>query len=334
MANILLTQKCVRSCPYCFAKEHMKGSVPDDIISWDNIISLVDLHLRSRNDRISLLGGEPALHPHFPEIIKYMITQGLHVNVFTSGIVDTKIVNRLQMTLGDADPEYLSFVVNCNHPSITPPKQQKLLDQFLSTFSQFSSVGYNIYKNDFDLDFLFNIINKFGLKRHIRVGLAQPIPLQKNTCLTIDELPAFVDKFMSYADTMTDLNIKVGFDCGIPLCVFPDALLGKLFKITNNSLRFGCGPAIDIGPDMNVWSCFPLSNFHKKSIFEFKTLEEIHNYYHDLHEKVRGEVSGIYEECDDCKLKQDGLCSGGCLAHTISVFESEERFRFEEVYLT
>jgi len=312
----------------------MKGSVPDDIISWDNIIYLVDLHVKSRNDRISLLGGEPSLHPFFPEIIKYMITRGLHVNVFTSGIVSTKMLYRLQTIIGLEDPQYLSFVVNCNHPSITPPKQQKLLDQFLTTFSQYCSLSYNIYQNDFDLDFLFRIINKFGLKRHIRVGLAQPIPLQKNICLSQDEFPAFIERFMSFADTMTDLDIKVGFDCGIPLCIFPDEYLGKLYKITNNNLRFGCGPAIDIGPDMTVWSCFPLSKFHKKSVFDFKSMPEINEYYVSMHNRVRGEVGGIYEACDDCKFRRDKLCVGGCLANIISHFESEEKIRFKEVYLS
>lgn len=28
MPNILLTQRCVRSCPYCFAKKHMGGADP------------------------------------------------------------------------------------------------------------------------------------------------------------------------------------------------------------------------------------------------------------------------------------------------------------------
>ncbi|NOZ37009.1 MAG: 4Fe-4S cluster-binding domain-containing protein, partial [Gammaproteobacteria bacterium] len=61
MPNILLTQKCVRSCPYCFAKKHMANSVPDDILSWENFIYLADLFEKSGERKFPLLGGEPSL---------------------------------------------------------------------------------------------------------------------------------------------------------------------------------------------------------------------------------------------------------------------------------
>ena len=42
MPNILLTQKCIRSCPYCFARKHMHDSPPDDILKWEDLIYIVD----------------------------------------------------------------------------------------------------------------------------------------------------------------------------------------------------------------------------------------------------------------------------------------------------
>lgn len=312
----------------------MDGSAPDDTISWDNITYLADLVLTSKDKHISLLGGEPTLHPYFPEICRFLIAKGLHVNVFTSGIASDEILNRMLYFLEDCDPKDFSFVVNANHPSISPEKQQEKLAKFLTIFSQFTNLGYNIYDIDFDLDFLFRMISQYGLKRHLRVGLAQPIPGEKNKCISLDQLPTFVERFMSYCDTFINLDVKVGFDCGIPMCLFNDDQLGKLIKVTDNNLRFGCGPAIDIGPDMTVWPCFPLSRFHKKSVFDFNTFDEIHTFYHDIHKKVRGEVGGIYMECDSCKYRRDPLCMGGCLAYTVSIFEEEEKIRFEEVYLS
>jgi radical SAM protein with 4Fe4S-binding SPASM domain len=98
-------------------------------------------------------------------------------------------------------------------------------------------------------------------------------------------------------------------------------------------MKFGCGPAIDIGPDMKVWSCFPLSNFHKKSIYDFNSMDELMQYYQNLHAKIRIEAGGLYEKCDDCKFRQERLCTGGCLAHTLSQLHDEERVRYEEVYI-
>ena len=42
MANVLLTKKCVRSCPYCFAKEEMSG-VDEEILEWEDLIYIIDL---------------------------------------------------------------------------------------------------------------------------------------------------------------------------------------------------------------------------------------------------------------------------------------------------
>ena len=46
--------------------------------------------------------------------------------------------------------------------------------------------------------------------------------------------------------------------------------------------KFGCGPAIDLTPDLNVYACFPLSGFHKRSLFEFDSMKEIHDFYQGL----------------------------------------------------
>jgi radical SAM protein with 4Fe4S-binding SPASM domain len=102
--------------------------------------------------------------------------------------------------------------------------------------------------------------------------------------------------------------------------------------MTGGMSRFGCGPAIDIGPDMTVWSCFPLSTFHKKSIYEFDSLKDVIHFYEEMHKKIRIEVGGIFEECDDCRYREDGICSGGCLAHILSNFMNEAPVRMPEVY--
>ena len=57
MPNILLTNKCVRSCPYCFASKYMEdanGFLKEDILSWDGLVHIVNLLLASGNRTISL----------------------------------------------------------------------------------------------------------------------------------------------------------------------------------------------------------------------------------------------------------------------------------------
>ena len=77
MPNILLTEECVRSCPYCFAKKYMDSS-NHKFISWEDFIYIVDLFERSHmNNQLSLLGGEPSVHKDFTEFILYLIEQKL-----------------------------------------------------------------------------------------------------------------------------------------------------------------------------------------------------------------------------------------------------------------
>ncbi len=332
MANILLTEKCVRSCPYCFAQEHMDGAESERTITWDNLIYIADLLEISGDAHLSLLGGEPTLHPDFIDFVLYLLERNFHVNVFTSGIMSKERLKEAERYLGRANPEKLSFTCNMNHPDISAPKEIEKVEKFLKVFGHLTSPGFNIYEPEFNLDFILQYINKYGLKRHVRIGLAHPIPGEKNVYVALKDMKKMAERFMHYERIFERLRIAPGFDCGMPMCLFSEEQIGKLYKITKGNLRYGCGPAIDIGPDMNVWSCFPLSNFQKKPIYDFNSIQEIRTYYEKVHEKIRIEVGGVFEKCDDCRYREINLCLGGCLAHALSGFKKEAPVRPEDVY--
>lgn len=330
MANVLITETCVRSCPYCFAKEYMVDK-KQNLMTWKNMVYIADLH-KAEGEHISLLGGEPSLHPDFVNYILYLDQRNIHVNVFTSGIMSDLKLEEMAQHLLKIDPQRLSFVVNLNHPSISPPREMDRVEKFFRLFGNYTSLSFNIYQEDFDIDFLFETILKYGLKRSIRFGLAQPIPGEKNLYISKDRLPVMVEKLMSYADKFERLGVHVGFDCGMPMCLFSDEDIGKLYKLSNTRINFGCGPAIDFGTDMSVWACFPLSGYNKKKISDFENLREIRHYYDNLHNKLRAEAGGIYSECDECVHRKKRLCAGGCLAHVVSDIKNEPVVRFEDLY--
>ena len=332
MANLLITEKCIRSCPYCFAKKHMDSSIPDTIISWDDLIYVVDLLEGSGERHISLLGGEPTLHPYFIEFVIYLLQRGFHVTVFTSAVISHNKLQNFSESLKNVNPDQLSFVVNLNHPEISNIKEQKKVDEFLYEFNHYATLGYNIYKPDFNLEFLVEKINNFGLNRNIRIGIAHPIPGENNSYIKVEELKTMIDNFMKHLPIFEQYKIVPGFDCGLPLCMISEMQLGQLFKISRGHVNFGCGPAVDIGPNMEVWSCFPLWNFNKRSIFEFNSLQEIRAFFDELHQKVRTEMGGILFECDTCNYRMEGMCSGGCLAHILGKFNNEAKVRVAEIY--
>ena len=331
MANVLLTEKCVRSCPYCFAKKQM-GDSDEQKLKWDDLIYIADLHEATGDKAIALLGGEPTLHPDFTDYVLYLLERGFHVNVFTSGIMSDNTFEETARTLTPVHPERLSFVCNVNDPELSPFPELENVRRFLKVFGHLTVPGFNIYRPDFSIDFIFQYINLYGLKRHIRLGLAHPIPGTHNQFLELKDMKDFASKLISYLPVFERLQIKIGFDCGFPMCLFSDEEIGKLYKVNSGQVRFTCGPAIDIGSDMTVWSCFPLSNYHKKPIYDFDSIRDIGKFYEDRHQAIRAEVGGIFEECDDCAYRRDRLCHGGCIAHLLSKFNSEPRIRMKEVY--
>ncbi|MCL2168321.1 MAG: radical SAM protein [Lentimicrobiaceae bacterium] len=317
MANILLTEKCVRACPYCFAKEYLKES-KENMLSWENLIYITDLFEAANEKHLSLLGGEPALHPQFIDYVLYLNQRNFHVNLFTSGIMPNKQLEFAKEYLLKIPVENLSFVCNYNHPDSSTANETKQINRFLTTFSKYTSLSFNLYRKDFDFTFLVEAILKYDLKKHIRLGLAHPIQGQKNICLTLDEIREIAEKIRRQITLLEENRISLGFDCGMPLCIFSDEDIGRLFKLNRGRVTFFCTPAIDIGPDMQVWACFPLANYEKKSLYDFDNVEEIKKYFFEQNNKIRKEKKGIFEECKTCACFEEKLCSGGCLAHLVN----------------
>jgi hypothetical protein len=334
MANLLLTEKCVRSCPYCFAKVQMDASDTSDMLSWENLLYVADFFELSDERHISLLGGEPTLHPHFVDFVLYLMRRRFHVTVFTSGVMGARKLDEITEHLSGANPEQFSIVCNINEPALSTPRQNELLGKFLDALGHLVSPGFNIYTVDFKLEFLFDMINRYGLRRSLRLGLAQPIPLQPNVCIPVEDLGLMAARLVSYLPQFAKYKIAPGMDCGFPLCVFTDEQLGMFYKLNKSGLQFGCGPAIDIGPDLSVWSCFPLSTFHARSLYEFQHMRDIGRYYQEIHSKIRIEKGGIYAKCDECPMRERGMCLGGCASHCLAEFAREpSQLRLSEVYL-
>lgn len=289
---------------------------PSDMLSWDNLIFLADFFLKSGKHHMSLLGGEPLLHPQFSEFVQYLSKRDIHSSIFTSGIAPKKHFETIKNELSDSKLKY-QFICNVNDPSKSPSKELEKVYSFLECFGERTTLSFNIYELDFSFDFLFEYIKKYNLKNHIRLGLAHPIPNQPNHCISPADFPKVAERLSDFYDKYKDENVEIGFDCGFPLCIFNEEQLGKMFLWSNGRLVFKCGPAIDIGPDMSVWSCFPLSSFNKKSVFDFDSLRDIDEFYSKKLMEMRG-GKGLYEKCESCKYRINGLCTAGCVSHVIN----------------
>jgi len=335
MPNVLLTQRCVRACPYCFASKHMTEGAPDAVLSWEDFIYVADFLQNSGERRFPMLGGEPTLHPQFVEFVAYALDRGFRVHVFTSGVVSERTLEAIASEFRDEPFDRFHFICNLNDPEQTPTSASELrnVHRFLARMGERVIPGFNIYRTDFTLDFLFEAINRFGLQRTLRLGLAHPIPGASTACIRIHDIEHVIERMFSFRPLFERMRVKPGLDCGFPMCRFTEQQLGWLMRHGAGISEFGCSPVLDIGPDLTVWPCFPLSSFHRKSLLEFNSQKELLAYYRRIHDVVRTEIGGLYPECDSCWYREDGRCAGGCIAHSVGRFQSEARLRLPEVYL-
>lgn len=333
MANLLLTNRCVRSCPYCFARRELKGAQREEFVSWEDLVFVADFLANSGEHHISLLGGEPTIHPDFVDMVLYLAEREFEITVFTSGMLSAARLRDVARHLRALEPGPFNFVCNLNDPVQTPAPQreQQRVHAFLDEMGPWVTPGFNIYRTDFELQFLVDLIGQYGLQRHLRLGVAHPVPGAAGSHIRPQWGQQVAQQLWSHRQVLDRMRIKPGFDCGFLICHFTDEQLGWLHRLTGGGAKFECGAPIDIAPDMSVYRCFPLSKFHRKSLYEFDSLREIDEFYDDLNGCIQAELPGIFEQCDGCVHRQEETCSGGGACHLLNRLAGEAPVRLPDI---
>ena len=79
-------------CSYCFARDELQAQGKDHasrFISLDDFVERLDFLDRSDIREARLIGGEPTLHPLFPELIRLARERGKRIVVFSHGLIST-----------------------------------------------------------------------------------------------------------------------------------------------------------------------------------------------------------------------------------------------------
>ncbi len=287
-------------------------------MSWDNIIYTLDFYHANGLKDVSYLGGEPTVHPDFVEIIDYTLNRGFVVKIFTSAIMPEEKMNRLYEVIEKHKAfDRIHFVCNANDPKYNKPKEWELIEKFYKKFSNLIVQGFNIFEDDFDMTFLFDNVVKYGLRPFLRIGITHKIlGAQSNMCITPDKYPAVVKRLKHFLPFAQAAQVAYNIDCGLPMCAFSDEDLG-VFSRANTNFSWKCSPVLDIGPDMTIWPCFPLSDMNTKTLFDFNSISDIMAYFSNIIAEQRGNNNGIYVECDTCRQLETNICTGGCQSYVL-----------------
>ncbi|MCX5713920.1 MAG: radical SAM protein [Candidatus Omnitrophica bacterium] len=315
--NILFTNFCNRNCPYCFARGKLVlGNKPaSSYIKLNDLKKIIDFLICSRQNEVGIIGGEPTLHPEFKEAVRMILGKGLRIRIFSNGIIKSDNV----LFLSKIEEAKCSIVLNINSPESYQKREWLILTRNMELLNKkHVYLGFNIYKLDFEMDFLTRLIQKYKFIKRIRVGLSMPLFGCSNKYLQIKDYPYIAGRLVDFAKRYWSSGIALDFDCGFMMCSFSDAQLGSLFRM-GASLNFSCNPVIDVGPDLNLWRCFATSMKWNKKLSDFEDMEAVYSFYQA---KFKAFMRiGATNSCFRCKQLKFAQCSGGCLGHVLKSFK-------------
>ena len=311
MPNLYLTHKCRRGCPFCFARKVLKQSGGDveELLTIDEVRSLLDHYAPLNPPVLGLLGGEPFLYPYLEELFALFKERGIFAKIFTSA-TDPLPEALAAIPLEEA-AHRMNFVVNVGTRDTYTEEKYLNLDRFFRKFGPISSLSFTIFDLEADASYLFDLIDNFGLSRNIRVGNALPIYSGGNSYIPKERYREAGEYFVRVAKAAAERQISLSMDCGFTACMFSTEQLGCLESL-GCQMSFLCGAAIDIGPKLQAWNCFPLFQLGRVDALSVESMEALDRLLMLRNEELLGPRVGIFEECRSCDLMRRGLCQGGC----------------------
>lgn len=316
MANIALLNRCNLRCPYCFADSYV-GKERDDI-KIDTLMEILDFC--ASEGTIGLIGGEPLLHKQIDTILE-ILKQSIwyhKVTIFTNGLLLKEVASSLN------HPKF-HLLINVNSQRDIGKKAFSMLERGIEEALKYLprenvDLGINVYEENQDFSSLIYLLEKYKLKR-LRVSLV--IPKDKKE----GGIPYFYrmkKTLLSLYKKAKEMGIYLGYDCNaIPECVFTDEERAFLDTLPYENQfereiftgkRSVCSPVVDIYPDKTATRCFGMYDKARVSITDFKTLNDLKNYFF---KEVDCRIINNYpqQKCKDCYKNKTFGCFGGCLCY-------------------
>ncbi len=314
--NLLITNTCTRNCAFCFARSKIGQATQASHaqhMSLTQLEGIMDFLERSGDKKLRLLGGEPTLHPQLERIVKRALARGFHVHLFSNCMMPKKVAD----FLASLPQEQVSLLANLSVNQHDTPQQKKRVAYALAALGPRVQPGITVTSPEFDYTYLIELINHYHLRRRIRIGIAQPIVGHDNAYLLPSQYRATGRALAAMALACEAEDILIGFDCGLTLCMFSEEEFALLAQCSEG-FKTVCQPVVDVGPDLQIWHCFPLSTVLNLSLTDYRDRNEI---VRNFQRKTAPYKSfGCMPACMHCKYLRRGQCTGGCLAHAMQSF--------------
>ena len=306
MANQIITNTCNANCEFCFAADSRSRMLlmNETRMNVSEFRAYLDFTRRGGIRELRLLGGEPTLHPDFVDFVKLGRDEGLSIMVFSNGSMPDGACE----VLASFDPDVCSVVVNLN--AVLGEEAQERRAKALTALGPRVTLGMTLTSADFSLRYTVELIERFGLQRSVRIGLAHPTWGGKNRTLHPKRYSAVGQTLLAESFLTAEHGIELEADCGFVRCMFGR----NLEQLRTNGFRYvsRCTPVVDLCTGGVILPCFALSNLTQANLKEFDSSRSVFEFFK---EKLSPWHSfGIYPECSACQFFETDECCGGCLA--------------------
>lgn len=304
MPNISITRQCKRGCDYCFAMHERQSSgithMPLHI--YEDVLNFLK---RSAINEARFLGGEPTEHPDFCEYVGLALHQEFTITIFTGGLVPE---TSLEYLCG-IPKKRLAIILNTATPDSAPAQLVKTQERVCQMLASTIELGITLSVPNSDLDFLLNWIERYDLRKRVRLGIAHPILGGTNVSLRSQKLRILGSSLESFIDNAERASVKIDLDCGFTPCMFSQQFLEAHANLSK-SIGLRCNSIIDIMPEGDVISCYALSRMRRFPLTETSTRDELIAMF-DQQLDCFFPV-GVYQDCTFCEYNENGSCNGGC----------------------
>lgn len=319
MPNLVITNRCNLSCPFCFASEYRA----DGSAGAAQSMTLEEFRAQLEfvgTDTVRFCGGEPTLHPEFPAMLSEALAPAeRRVLLMTNGLWPTSVRQQIA-ALPRRQANKITYLVNVLEPGLYGNGQQTLLEQALEVMDRRRvTLGVTLYRPDFDIKPLLALAERYRIN-HLRYSVAapnitDPRSWQVEPKRDFPGLAGLVYRLFREARTR---GLRVHSDCGyIPPCMFTSEQLVELRcdGDTHEALSFRCSGPVDIGPGGEAWRCYGLYASVRANTGEFARGAELAAHFERRTQLLDDQL--LFDECADCLHRRQGTCGGGCYAFRV-----------------
>lgn len=310
--NLILTNKCNKGCPYCFAHEYRGEFLKE--FDFDNLKELINNKI---NGQVKLLGGEPTQYSHFKELLEFLSEKRRNTTLISNFLFSEEIRNLILNNIQNTNMSYLANATDLDKLNRLDiwSKNYNEIYSYLYQFDKEEnlSIGITLEKErtlEYYISYLINLKESILNIERLRISLNFPgEDSSKIPNLYIKDYESG-RKIIGIIQWCINNNIEPSLDCIIFPCMFENKEEFKFMKRFLSKYKFKCmGAPSDVFENGIVSYCYPLKNHVKIDIKNYKNESMVYDSLKSQYTIINSLVD-LPEECKECIFKENNICNG------------------------